>query len=435
MRAALVGLLAATALLGSWSSAQADGTRNCGWALVISGSQLNIAFPDQAATYWSMNQPIPPGGYIEIHGQFPHARYTSLTSYTGQTQAIDGLNDTHIQPDPGSTNPFLPGADRDAARRDYTVHVVSAQVPADSRPPNTIYTTNADGSKSSNGLGRIVLRIYEGDDGMGTEGGVPLPDVTLVTSSGQRTTLPQCPDTGVPDLGQVATLANAGTGEELPNTGLGGTDPPVWHKYTNLVSGAILAATDQQATGGAPTAVTNQTDSALPPGGFYENPDNKYVTSTFSRGLGQVLAFRAKAPTFPQTRDGEKRMGWMDAGSWMTGQVRYWSFCTNAQTTAYYGCVQDDQVPVDADGDYTIVVSTASARPRNATDQCGVAWVPAGPGPQSLLIMRNMLPDPSFAEAIQNAKPGTEQQTMGVYYPRGKYYASTADFEALGCPA
>jgi hypothetical protein len=435
MRRLAALLLLATAALPS-GSASAQDTRSCGWAVVISGTQLNVAFPDEAATYWSTSQAVPPGGHIEIHGQFPHARYTSLVTYTGQTQAVESLYDAQILPDPGSANPFLPGADRTAAKRHYTVRVLSAQAPAENRPPNTLYTTNADGSKSSTGpMARVLLRIYEGDNGLGRAGGVPLPEITVVTSDGQRTTLPQCPNALLPDAGLASTMANAGPNEELPPTGTGGTDPPVWHRYTNAVSGVILAATDHQATGGAPTAVTDQTDATVPSGGFYENPDNKYVTTTFSRGIGQVLAFRAKAPTYPSTRDGQPFMGTSLGDAWATGQVRYWSFCTNAQTTAYYACKQDDQVPLDANGEYTIVVSTAAGRPRNANEACGVAWVAAGPFPQSLLIMRNMLPAASFAQAIQNAQPGTEQQTMGAYYPRGKYYATTADFEALGCPA
>ncbi len=44
-----------------------------------------------------------------------------------------------------------------------------------------------------------------------------------------------------------------------------------------------------------------------------------------------------------------------------------------------------------------------------------------------------MLPAANFAQAIQNAKQGTEEQTMGSYYPRGTYYHRISDFEKLGC--
>jgi hypothetical protein len=101
----------------------------------------------------------------------------------------------------------------------------------------------------------------------------------------------------------------------------------------------------------------------------------------------------------------------------------------------FYDCVRDDHVPLDSQGDYTIVVSTAANRPANATAACGVAWLPAGPLPQTVLILRNMLPAPGFSAAVQHAAPGTERATMGPYYPVGRYYASVADFERRGCPA
>jgi hypothetical protein len=44
-----------------------------------------------------------------------------------------------------------------------------------------------------------------------------------------------------------------------------------------------------------------------------------------------------------------------------------------------------------------------------------------------------MLPAPTFAQAIQNAEPGSEAETMGPYFPGGRYYATTADFERTGC--
>jgi hypothetical protein len=217
----------------------------------------------------------------------------------------------------------------------------------------------------------------------------------------------------LPDAGVTTTLAEAGSGDRAAaNTNTRAEDPPVWHKFTSMAAAL---------TGGSALA------DGAPDGGFGDNPDNKYVYAHLSQGFGQVVAFTAKAPTFPLTYDGQRRMG--------TGQLRYWSFCTNAQTTQVYACRQDDQVPVGKDGLYTVVVSTKAARPANATTACGVAWIPSGPLSQSILILRNMLPDPSFAEAIQRAKPGTEAATMGVYYPRGKYFATTADFERRGCPA
>lgn len=416
---AMAGL--ALVALTATGSAEAQ-TRSCGWTLVGSASQVNLLFPDQAATYWQGHAPVPPGGHVEVRGFYPHARYTSLTTYTRQSQSVDGLNDTQIGPDPGSTNPFLPHADRTTTKRAYTVKVADGRLPAAGRAPNTIYTTNADGSKSGT---KFTLRIYQGDRGTGIAGGVPLPRLTSVTATGERFELPQCPDVNLPDNGAGTTLANAGAAVPWPapvgatDAGLLGTDPPVWHRFTNTPSSVITLNTGN-------AALAAVADDTFTSGGLGDNPDNKYVYTAFEQEFGQVLAFTAKAPSTPATYDGQPRMG--------TGQLRYWSFCTNAQTTMVYACKQDDQVPTTSRGEYTIVVSTAAARPRNATDACGVAWLPVGAVPQSILILRNMLPDPSFAQAIQRAEPGKEAATMGAHYPVGRYYATTADFERTGCP-
>ena len=84
-------------------------------------------------------------------------------------------------------------------------------------------------------------------------------------------------------------------------------------------------------------------------------------------------------------------------------------------------------------GDFTIVLSDPSDRPANATTACGVNWLPFGPAPESVAIMRNMLPDPTFTNAIQFAGYGTEARDMGAYYPAGQYTTKGA-FEARGCP-
>ena len=44
-----------------------------------------------------------------------------------------------------------------------------------------------------------------------------------------------------------------------------------------------------------------------------------------------------------------------------------------------------------------------------------------------------MLPDPSFAEAIQNASYGSEQAQMGAYYPSGRYFGDWQAVARAGC--
>jgi len=425
--APLAAVLAAFLSLADSSRAVLS-PHSCGWIARISGDQLNVAFPDAAANYWVAAIPVPSGGYAELTGSFPHARYMSFIDYTAATQAIDGLADVQIAPDAGSTNPYAAGADRTAARRSYTVRIAPGPVPAGARAANTVYTSNADGSKSSPpGLALVIYRVYESDRGLDVAGGVSLPQISLATAAGQRTTLPDCPDLSLPDLGLTRLLASAGAGgaSPLPATGLGGRNPPAWVRYTNPVSGVLTGLLDNELTGDSLYPALAQVTKMLPSGGLFENIHVAYVTSYYTPGFGPVVAFRAKAPTTPRTFDGVATMG--------SGQLRYWSLCTNNALTMFYDCVRDDQVPLDSAGDYTIAISTAANRPANATAACGIAWLPAGPLPQTVLILRNMLPAPDFAGAVQRTTPGTERATMGDYYPIGRYYATVADFERTGC--
>ncbi len=427
----VTGCAAVACALGLAAPARAQGpdARNCGWALKVSGDQANILYPDEAAKYWAAILPIPPGGAIEAKGRFPHARYLSFHTYDVATTAIDALADVDLVPDPGSLNPFKPGADRTTPddRRGYTIRMVGERKPAGGGAPNTIYTENADGSKSTRSLGggSLTLRVYEADRGLDDSGGVGLPTLTLVAADGTRTTLPECGAGTIPDVGATQTLASSGFGAPLPANGLVSYDPPRWTRYTNAPT-ALTYNVESDTLGDSVAEAVRDITTKFPSGGFAENEHNKYVFSAMSPGFGQVLVLRGKLPTTPRTYDGEPTMG--------TGELRYWSMCTGIQTTQYLACHNDDAIPVDDQGRYTIAVSTAAARPANARTACGVAWLPAGPLPQTVLFMRNMLPDPGFRHAVQNAQPGTEERVLGDFYPRGEYFATPGDVERkLGC--
>jgi hypothetical protein len=105
-------------------------------------------------------------------------------------------------------------------------------------------------------------------------------------------------------------------------------------------------------------------------------------------------------------------------------------------------CLADRQVLKRSGRSYTIAVSTAADRPRNARARCRIAWLDwgergdgAGDPNYGLLIMRNMLVSPGYERAIQRVpRPGAEAETMGNRFPRS-VYTTTAEFEARGCRA
>jgi len=73
------------------------------------------------------------------------------------------------------------------------------------------------------------------------------------------------------------------------------------------------------------------------------------------------------------------------------------------------------QVPLDANRDYTIVVSRPEDRPANATEENGVAWMDWGTRGEGLN-------NPNWANTPdQITKPGTEPEIMGPYFPRLSY--------------
>jgi hypothetical protein len=339
---------------------------------------------------------------------------------------VGGWVDDQINPDPGSRNPFVPGANRKAKRRSYTLRVLDAPMPPNGPAPNTLYSMSSDGKvRTLPGNAIVTLRYYLPDRGTGRLAGVPAPEITMVTATGQRIPTPTCTD-NAGDPGYTQAIAALGTqGDSAPGTGqLVAHRVPVWHKFVNAATGVAGALIDNDLTGHEVFDPASGYTTQLP-AGFFENVYINYVYTATSTDFGQVAVIHAKLPTTPRTYDGERRMG--------TGQLRFWSMCTgNFPSTAAYGCLVDKDVPVNRHRRFTIAISTAAARPANARPRCGVAWIPAGPTSQTVVIMRNMIPAAGFAQAIQNVTPGHERAQMGPYFP-ATHYATKKGFERSGC--
>jgi hypothetical protein len=375
--------------------------------------------------YWSAQITMPAGSRIVFRGRFAHARYQSLNTYAVATHApVDGLDDVRTRPDPGSTNPFRPGANRKATRRSYTITMYNQPAPAH-KPPNTLYA----GVPGQTGQD-IVYRVYLPDSFTAADltggDGLPAPELRLANGSVQ-TGKTACrtldaktgplPLTTLPKSYYQSLRDQAGKPPTFPAAPV-----PVFHAYYNTTFAIDCGYYGQCA--GHPARI----------GGQYSNIDNQYISAFVNRGFaaGPVLVLRGKLPSTPSTAANATGMG--------TGQMRYWSICQNESlyTTIGSGCVYDSEIPVNKRGYYTILTSLAKDRPRNAIANCGVSWIawPAqGDGDghlnDGLLILRNMLPAPSFHHAIQDAIiPGDEQAVLGPYYPRGAYTTKAPPFRS-----
>ena len=184
--------------------------------------------------------------------------------------------------------------------------------------------------------------------------------------------------------------------------------------------------------GPATNAPAPATPSFIRPGNdaarLYPDPDNVYIATILAYRRGRLVVVRGRAPTFPDTR----------AGVMITGaeQVRYWSWCTNEYRKPYpvSACVPDEAIPVDANGEFTLVVSTREDRPAHTRPADGVVWLDWGSTKVDvLLLLRHMLAAPGFAESAINLAPGqSATPAMGAYAPRAAY--CTAEQYAAGGP-
>lgn len=397
---------------------------DCAWQGPYSpeNPQTNFAFPDSGAAYWSLAATIPAGAEVFIKGKYPHARYMSFVSYNEDATALVSLPDYAIEPNEGSINPFIAGNSRIYQHRDYTIKVVSKEIPSDLLPKNTLFTPVNEARTI-----RILYRVYVPDKKTDILGGVQLPEIEVKTSEGKILSandacysLKTSPNLFSTVFLDKNTYLKARDRENTP-IGYPSFNPPKWWaSYNNIWNFRCMITQD---CSGTPIRTV----------GKYPNPDNAYTTAIINRDLGEIAVLRGKIPKTPRTLDGAIYTN--------EGDLRYWSICNNE----YYSqkvssCLFDEQVPIKSDGKYNIVVSRKTDKPLNATPDCGngyLEWSEEGDGfghpNDGYLIMRNMLPSKDFKNAVQNTKvPGDENNVLGEYLPTITYM-SRSDFEKQGC--
>lgn len=415
-------------------------TSGCPWTGPVANGVPNIKLPDRAAAYWTTALRPTSSAQITLRGEFPHARYMSLNAYDAEGRPTDSLPDVGIVPDAGATNPFVPGADRTAAARTYTVRVVAEDAPGDPalRAANTLYL----GAGASVSGATVIYRVYVPDSGTDLNGdaGLPAPQVELTP---YRLTVSGTAACRAATWGATAGMQLGGRSlTEAEYLGLRdqpgappthpAVNPPAWEAFFNLdyALGVFAVGTPEE------VAAQRAAIPATQDGGVYSNNDARYIFTHVDRQFGDLLVIRGRAPSVPSTHGGDAVMG--------EGQVRYWSVCQNESffSERVVRCVYDEQVPVDEQGFYTVVIGKAPDRPSNANAACGIAWLPWGPfgdgagrKTAGLVLIRQILADPEYAQAIARVQaPGTESAVMGDYLPSSSYTTRSA-FEQRGCPA
>lgn len=322
-------------------------------------TSLNVFLPDADSTYWFDGYGTAKGARTVITGRVPTARYWSFTAYpVPQNADRKHVHDTQIEQTNGH----------------YTVTIAQSCT--------AVSGTCLDMGDTDGGV--IVFRLYVPSDvaSAGT-GGVPLPTISYVSSSGHSLTLQQASGSSV-----VAAAMQA---------------------YRNQ-HGALPAELSRSYPPAAPVP-TPITDP--PPRGRlsygdgpYANPDNVYEHIALDTGRGN-LVLTAQAPTY--LTDSFAKANDLSRAASQNPQVRYWSLCVVLKGRHTGDCLRDEQVAIPAGTkDFTVIVSPTC--PVGGYANCILS------GPQALqtsVSYRNLLPSKDF----------TPDALMGPYRMTATYVA------------
>lgn len=373
-------------MMAALATAAALAAAGCFWQ-----APVDLPLVETHVVYLRGDFDLAPGERLLVEGRFPHARQMGLNVHARPSNAtLASAPDVAIPPRPGHVNPFVPGARRDAARREWAL-LIDPAAPAGLAGARL----GLGGEAGAAFAGRLLLRIYL-PDAAHPGGGVPMPRVSRLRTDGAAEPLGHaCPSTaGLPAPQQPGPT-------RLPEAPGTFADPLDWR------------------------------GSATPPGTrlaeLLVNRDNAYAYALTDFGRGDLLLLEGRAPTAPRTRDGAPRMG--------RGEVRYWSICAyrhpSDRTAA---CLADEDVPLSPGRRFRILVAPAERRPANAQPACGFAFLPAPGTGEGLLLLRHVAPDPGFRHTPLHVAAGADASAvLGPYEPVGRY-RSRAEVEALGCP-
>ncbi len=339
---------------------------------------------------------------FEFSGEFPHSRYMSFTLYNVKNQLPVGvLNDFEIVPDPGNLNPFVPGTDRAAADRSYTVQMVP-QCSAHEGEPNTLVIP-ADVE-----IACLLLRVYLPDDGQPLDGGVGMPDTSVFDDA----------------KGEPA-------------------DGPAKLRVENYLTGDLtgtlqLALRTQEYYAAISTQVESwriEIPNAFPQ---YENP---YIWMPLAHpGPGRVALVRFRAPSFTDTSGG---------GGTFSGQedVRYFSVSVGSLlTTMTSRTINDSELVIDEEGYVNLVIGCPRILAPLARSR-GWNFIPTRRLAQPILVFRQMLPQADFEGSFLRISklylyepPGPLVEELkasnfvGDWAPQGEY-RTTWEFIKMLCDA
>lgn len=357
-----------------------------------------LGLGDLKANYPGYFYKVDPSVEMVIQGEFPRCRYISYVAHDIQNRVIGTLHDSEIAPDPGSINPFLPGADWNAPNRKYTIIIRFTPPPPGKGPEvvrgmqaargNIIYVgAQADGSPNPGGL--LAYRRYLPSQGYDFNGGVPMPVIYYRRVSDGSLVKPP-----ISNMQQYlffirafsSGIKNAIKSREWSNRAFGREQKEAVQWHRSPVVGA-------------------------------ENPDTVYVIAKIKPRKDKLLVFRWKAPTFPDTYHNKGITGKED--------VRYWSMCFAPATTMTVFTLADVDAVISQDGFVNLVVGFGAEKPAKVKPENGYTWVDLKGKNIRFLLYRNMVVSPEFKFSARDVPAGELViDQIGDYLPRAKWVSS-----------
>lgn len=340
--------------------------------------------------------PVESGGWVELHGQYPRSRYFAYHPNDMDLNNLQTLRDVDLDPDQGSVNPYRE-VPEPGSKNYYTAKLVFTAPPRNPEPNTSYVGTRKDG-KTTNRYLINLLRLYASDLGDGANsGGVPLPAVTIYDADGEMTQhFDEC------DLYAkgVEPLRSDLLFPALPIADHRASNPPYWSTSSNFDA----------------------------PSDTMANADVQYLATVYSRRYGDIFVVRAKFLTAPNTRAGEPH-------SAKDKDVRLYTLCTyNVWAGSAVDCMLENELVVNEQGYYTLVVSDEEHRPANLERQ-RATWIDWGPYLDGQLSYRYIYREnPKVAEIARGVLGQTVSEEFRPYVPVA-VPCTTETFEAGGWKA
>jgi uncharacterized protein YjbI with pentapeptide repeats len=370
-----------------------------------------------------------------------------------------GITDYQLVPDNGSINPWQTQDPYPSDPQTYTLTISSESAkPADAT--NWLSMPSADTGR----IGWLMLRVYLPNTppypvsvlGDVTSTQTPpfdlvaklLPTVTVGADDQRRSaTLPQCSSSQGSEL-----MGTTSEGRELSgllyDTSANGVFEGRMAPLDEIVSDRRDASrssvrdctTDADGCDQETVDFVRPTNKQTP----YPNADSAYIAASYTLEDGEALVVMARLPTTPwNIDDGFVPTQWPVDSL----QMRYVSFCNYLQEPPYpavevteggqtiWGCSNDVEIHTEDSDDVIVAVVTAPDQKPTASDALSnFVWLPTNSGQETdpyVFAIRNMLPNPSFAESATNIATTDDAaaaaEVLKSYYPIGVI----CDIEAL----